>query len=94
MRRFDYAKIADRKWDSSILGYVAVIYRSAGRQEMCLKQHPEELEKLAGIAKIRSTEASNAIEGIITTSTRIRQLVEEKTAPNAQLQKMVDFLVN
>ena len=33
------------------------------------------------IAKIQSTEASNAIEGIVTTNTRIRQLVEEKTTP-------------
>ena len=48
---------------------------------MYLKQRPEELEKLVEIAKIQSTEASNAIEGIVTTSTRIRQLVEEKTAP-------------
>ena len=30
---------------------------------------------------MQSTEASNAIEGIVTTNTRIRQLVEEKTAP-------------
>ena len=33
------------------------------------------------IAKIQSTEASNAIEGIVTTNTRIKQLVEEKTTP-------------
>lgn len=33
------------------------------------------------IAKIQSTEASNAIEGIVTTNTRLRQLVEEKTTP-------------
>ena len=38
-------------------------------------------KKLVEIAKVQSTEASNAIEGIVTTSTRIRQLVEEKTAP-------------
>ena len=48
---------------------------------MYLKQRPEELEKLVEIAKIQSTEASNAIEGIVTTSTRIRQLVENKTTP-------------
>ena len=48
---------------------------------MFLKQKPQELEKLVEIAKIQSTEASNAIEGIITTSTRIKQLVEEKTTP-------------
>ncbi len=46
-----------------------------------MKQRPEELDKLVEIAKIQSTEASNAIEGIVTTSTRIRQLVEEKTTP-------------
>ena len=39
------------------------------------------MEKLVEIAKIQSTEASNAIEGIVTTNTRIRQLVEEKTTP-------------
>ena len=33
------------------------------------------------IAKIQSTEASNAIEGIVTTNTRIKQLVKEKTTP-------------
>ena len=60
---------------------IAAIYKEAGKQEMYLKQRPEELEKLVEIAKIQSTEASNAIEGIVTTSTRIRQLVEEKTAP-------------
>lgn len=38
-------------------------------------------EKAVEIAKIQSTEASNAIEGIVTTNTRIRQLVEEKTTP-------------
>lgn len=46
-----------------------------------MKQRPEELEKLVGNAKIQSTEASNAIEGIVTTSTRMKQLVEEKTTP-------------
>ena len=30
---------------------------------------------------MQSTEASNAIEGIVTTSTRLKQLVEEKTTP-------------
>jgi Fic family protein len=68
-------------WDSEILGYIAAIYKAAGKQELYLKQRPAELAKLVEIAKIQSTEASNAIEGIVTTSTRIRQLVEEKTTP-------------
>lgn len=64
-----------------MLGLIAAIYKEAGKQELYLKQRPEELEKLVEIAKIQSTEASNAIEGIVTTSTRIRQLVENKTTP-------------
>ncbi len=81
MRPFNYSTIKDMKWDSDILGYIAAIYKEAGKQELYLKQRPEELEKLVEIAKVQSTEASNAIEGIVTTNTRIRQLVEEKTSP-------------
>lgn len=81
MRPFNYAVIKDQKWDSEILGLIAAIYKEAGKQELYLKQRPEELNKLVEIAKIKSTEASNAIEGIVTTNTRIRQLVEEKTTP-------------
>lgn len=81
MRQFNYSSIKDCKWDSEILGYIAAIYKEAGKQELYLKQKPDELERLVEIAKIQSTEASNAIEGIVTTNTRIKQLVEEKTAP-------------
>jgi len=81
MRQFNYSSIKDQKWDSDILGYIAAIYKEAGKQELYLKQRPDELEKLVEIAKVQSTEASNAIEGIVTTNTRIKQLVEEKTAP-------------
>ena len=81
MRVFNYTKIKEEKWDSEILGYIAAIYKEMGKQEVYLKQKPKELEKLVQIAKIQSTEASNAIEGIVTTSTRIKQLVQEKTTP-------------
>ena len=81
MRTFNYSAIREQKWDSEILSLVAAIYKEAGKQELYLKQRPEELEKLVEIAKVQSTEASNAIEGIVTTNTRIRQLVEEKTTP-------------
>jgi len=81
MREFNYSLIRNKKWDSELLGLVAAIYKEAGKQEMYLKQRPAELERLVEIAKIQSTEASNSIEGIITTNTRIRQIMEEKTTP-------------
>lgn len=81
MRIFNYSTLRNQMWDSEILGLVAAIYKEAGKQDLYLKQRPEELEKLVEIAKVQSTEASNAIEGIVTTNTRIRQLVAEKTTP-------------
>lgn len=81
MREFNYSLIKNKKWDSELLGLVAAIYKEAGKQEMYLKQRPKELEMLVEIAKIQSTESSNAIEGIITTNTRLRQIVAEKTMP-------------
>ena len=81
MRPFNYSKIKEEKWNSEILGLIAAIYKFAEKQELYLKQRPDELEKLVEIAKIQNTEASNAIEGIVTTNTRIKQLVEEKTTP-------------
>ena len=81
MRTFNYSVIKEQKWDSDILGLIGAIYKEAGKQELFLKQQPEKLEKLVEIAKIQSTEASNAIEGIMTTNARVKQLMAEKTAP-------------
>ena len=65
MRTFNYSEIKNQKWDSDILGLIAAIYKEAGKQEKYLKQRPKELEKLVEIAKVQSTEASNAIEGAL-----------------------------
>ncbi len=81
MRAFDYTKLAQKQWDGEMLGYVAQIREHKGRQDLYLEQRPAELKRLIEIAKIQSTEASNKIEGIITTSSRIKQLVLDKTSP-------------
>lgn len=81
MRNFNYTKLADKKWDTDILNLVAKIHECKGRQDLYIRQKPVELERLTEIAKIQSTEASNKIEGIVTTDTRMRQLFTEKTTP-------------
>lgn len=81
MRDFNYELLAGRSWDSETLSLVAQIHEFKGRQELYLKQKPAVLDKLIDIAKIQSTEASNKIEGIVTTNTRIRQLYMDKTTP-------------
>lgn len=87
MRRFNYDTLKDRHWDSEILGLVAQIHEFKGRQELYLKQKPAALDKLVEIAKIQSTEASNKIEGIVTTSTRMQQLCQDKTTPRTVMRK-------
>ena len=81
MRQFDYSYLADRTWDNEIISYISKIHEYKGKQELYLRQKPVELNRLIEIAKIQSTEASNRIEGIITTNARLKQLVTDKTTP-------------
>ncbi len=81
MRSFDYRRLADQAWDTDIVNLVAKIHECKGRQDLFIRQKPVELNRLVELAKIQSTEASNKIEGIVTTSTRIKQLFAEKITP-------------
>ena len=89
MREFDYSELKDKAWENEILNMVAAIHEAKGRQELYLIQKPEELDRLVEIAKIQSTKASNAIEGIITTDSRLKQLVNEKTTPRNRNEKEI-----
>ncbi len=46
MKIFNYSALRNQKWDSDILGLIAAIYKETGKQELYLKQRPDELEKL------------------------------------------------
>lgn len=81
MRQFDYSKLENCTWDNEVINYLSLIHEYKGKQIAYLKQKPQELERLVEIAKVQSTEASNSIEGIRTTETRLRQLMNEKTTP-------------
>lgn len=92
MREFDYSKLKERTWDNEIMAYVAQIHEFKGKQELFLRQKPVELNRLVEIAKIQSTESSNQIEGIITTNSRLKQLVENKTTPrNRDEQEILGY---
>lgn len=81
MKIFDYSQLNEYKWDSEVISLIAQIHEHKGKQSLYLKQKPQALEQLIEIAKIQSTESSNKIEGIVTTSTRIKQLMSDKTTP-------------
>lgn len=89
MRNFDYSKLSNCTVDSEIINYIAKIHEYKGRQELFVRQKKEKLEKLVEIAKIQSTESSNKIEGIVSTNTRIKQLVQDKTTPRNRDEKEI-----
>ena len=92
MREFSYEYLKNKQWDKDILGYIGLIHEYKGKQQLYLKQKPMELDRLVEIAKIQSTESSNAIEGIITTNTRLKQLMTDKTAPrNRNEQEILGY---
>jgi len=92
MRRFEYGQIQSLSWDMDILSLIGGIYRVNGKEEVLLSQSPAILDSLVELAKVQSTEASNAIEGIVTTSTRLRQLVADKTIPrNRDEQEIMGY---
>ena len=87
-----YENLKEKQWDKEVLGYVGQIHEYKGRQQMYLKQKPVELDRLVELAKIQSTESSNAIEGIVTTSQRLKQLMTDKTAPrNRNEQEILGY---
>ncbi len=81
MRKFNYENLEKNKWDSEIINLLSKIHEHKGKQELFLKRKPAILDKLVEIAKIQSVEDSNKIEGIVTTAVRIKELINQKTAP-------------
>lgn len=88
-KAFDYSQLAERTWDREVLNYIGLIHEFKGRQQLYLAQRPADLDKLIEVAKIQSTEASNAIEGICTTNQRLAQLMDEKTTPRNRDEKEI-----
>lgn len=86
---FDYSKLIDRKFDKETINYIGLIHEFKGRQELFLNQRKDDLNKLIEISKIQSTEASNEIEGIITTNQRLKELMADKTTPRNRSEKEI-----
>lgn len=89
MREFNYESVKSIQWDNEVVSLLVQIHEFKGRQELYLRQKSEELKRLVELAKVQSTESSNKIEGIVTTNTRIRELVAEKTAPRNRDEKEI-----
>lgn len=63
------------RFGGEVINLISSIHEAKGRQEAYLSKKPKELERLVEIAKVQSTEASNAIE--------------EKTAPRNRAEEEI-----
>lgn len=89
MREFRYKAQYNQLLSSDIVSLLSLIHEFRGRQRLYFEAKPDALAQLLEIAKIQSTEASNRIEGIVTTSDRLKQLVRDKTMPKTRSEKEI-----
>lgn len=89
MRDFNFKSEYQKLLSPEIVGLVSQIHEFKGRQENLQNIKQGVLIQLVEVAKIQSTEASNKIEGIVTTSERLQKIVREKTMPKTRSEKEI-----
>lgn len=89
MRDFNYKNEYSKLLTTEIVAYLAQIHEYKISQNHSAKLKADSLTKLVETAKIQSTEASNRIEGIITTSDRLDKIVRDKTMPSTSSEKEI-----
>ena len=89
MRQFDFKKEYIKLLTPDIVAMMTAIHDFRGEQSLYMEADKDALAQLLEIAKIQSTEASNWIEGIITTDERLKKIVREKTMPKTRSEKEI-----
>lgn len=81
MRYFDYSFIKRLNVPVDLMEMVNAIYSIKEGERYNQKQFPDIFEKLKKIAIVQSVKSSNEIEGIITSDKRIKEIVNNNSAP-------------
>lgn len=89
MKNYNFKIKYNKLLTPDIVALISQIHEFKGRQSQLLLTKDNALMQLVEIAKIQSTEASNRIEGIITTDERLKQLVKDKTMPKTRSEKEI-----
>ena len=89
MRTLNYKNEYQKLLYPEIVSYLAQIHEMKGQQNLFVEAQKDALAELLEIAKIQSTEASNRIEGIITTDDRLKKIVMNKTTPKGRSEREI-----
>jgi len=89
MRVFDFKKEYQKLLTPEVVALLSQIHEHKGQQNLFIEAKKDVLAELLEIAKIQSTEASNRIEGIITTDDRLKKIVRDKTMPKNRSEREI-----
>lgn len=89
MRDYQFKKEYNQLLSPEIVILLSQIHEFKGKQDFMADANADVLTQLVEVAKIQSTDASNRIEGIITTDERLSQIVKDKTMPKNRSEQEI-----
>lgn len=81
MRKFDYSFLDDGLLPANLINITGLIYSLKTGSEIRKDEFEKIFTELEKIAKVQSVKSSNAIEGIITSDERIKEIVNGSSQP-------------
>jgi Fic family protein len=89
MKQFNYETMPAELLTAEIMNLVSAIHEYKGKQDLYLAAKPDILESLGSVARVQSTAASNRIEGIFTSDSRLEALMKEITEPRTRPEQEI-----
>ncbi|MFQ8808085.1 MAG: hypothetical protein ACLR8M_03805 [Oscillospiraceae bacterium] len=81
MRAFHFKAEYQKLLTPEVVAYLTQIHEYKGQQNLFIEAKADALSSLLEVARIQSTEASNRIEGIITTDDRLKKSSAKRPCP-------------
>ena len=81
MRKFDYSFLDNGMLPANLINLIGVIYSLKTGAEIRRNEYERIFTELEKIAKVQSVKSSNAIEGIVTSDERIKEIVNQSSKP-------------
>jgi len=89
MRKYDYDKIYHSLLTPETVALLVQIHEFKGEQNLFIEAKSDTLTQLVEVAKIKSAEASNKIEGISTSNERLKKIISDKTMPKTRNEEEI-----
>lgn len=81
MKKFDYSFLDKGLLPGNLINLTSVIYSLKTGAEIRKEEYERLFTELEKIAKVQSVKSSNAIEGIVTSDERIKEIVNQSSKP-------------